>query len=332
MGKYNFGIIDGQYILRRNWSIQKNTSGVTESLLLKTFMQSIMKLKREFDFERPLICFDSAPYFAALENPEYKADRVYVNQDTLAELEQKLVFAEGEEAENLAKEIEQYKKDLYEEEIFRHAKMDITSNLTQFGFRTLKKAHWEADNLAFAIAERCRQTGLTAIMITTDHDWCNFRSKEIEYSTPKGDHRYDYVRKILNESKELGIPLYELGILHEIYGESHNNAKGFDFSEEVPFKEFAIRLYTGDQTLKGYQKAKNFYEAMNIRKHLPEVDNLIDFCMKGVKFEPYKWNEYTKMRRINLSYGVISSFNLESEKEYKNGILRSDATADNAES
>ena len=71
MGKYNFGIIDGQYILRRNWSIQKNTSGVNESLLLKTFMQSIMKLKREFDFERPLICFDSAPYFAALENPEY---------------------------------------------------------------------------------------------------------------------------------------------------------------------------------------------------------------------------------------------------------------------
>ena len=53
---------------------------------------------------KPIICFDSAPYFAALENPEYKADRVYVNQDTLAELEQKLVFAEGEEAENLAKE------------------------------------------------------------------------------------------------------------------------------------------------------------------------------------------------------------------------------------
>lgn len=330
MGKYNFGIIDGQYILRRNWAIQKSSQGVNEPLLIKTFMQSIMKLKREFDFERALICFDTAPYYAALENPDYKADRVYVNKDTLAELEQSLVFAEGEEAERIAKEIEQYKKDLFEEEIFRHVKMEITSKLTPFGFRTLKKAHWEADNLAFAIAERCRKTGLTAIMITTDHDWCNFRSKEIEYSTPKGDHRYDFVRSILEESKKLNIPMYELGILHEIYGQSHNNAKGFDFSEEVPFEEFAVRMFTEDSTLKGYEKSKRYYNAMNIRKHLPEVDNLLDFCMKGIKFSPQDWNTYIRSKKINIPYGAISSFVLDSEKEYTNGILRSDASTDNS--
>ena len=93
---YDFGIIDAQYILRRNWSIQKSRGKVNQFLLMKSFIQSVFKLKRDFGFDRALLCFDSAPYYAMLENPDYKADREYVTQESLEDMESNLIFMTDE--------------------------------------------------------------------------------------------------------------------------------------------------------------------------------------------------------------------------------------------
>lgn len=319
---YDFGIIDAQYILRRNWSIQKSHGKVNQFLLMKSFIQSIFKLKRDFGFDRALLCFDSAPYYAMLENPDYKADREYVSQESLEDLESKLMFAiDEDEIKELKKQIEEYKIKVENEKAFQYVKYEMVGSGTKLGFRTLIKKHWEADNIAFACAEKCRELGYSAILITTDHDWCNFRSKYVTYSTPKNDSRFEYTKGLVVQSRNLNIPLYELGILREIYGDSHNNAKGFDFSDKVSFDEFALKLFNEDTTLEGYSKARNYYEAMNIRSHMEEIQPLLEFTMlSGMELKSSDWFEFLTKNKFMLPIGNYNEFIVGNDKDYKRSV------------
>lgn len=322
MMSYDFGIIDAQYILRRNWSIQKSHGKVNQFLLMKSFIQSVFKLKRDFGFDRALLCFDSAPYYAMLENPDYKADREYVTQESLEDMESNLIFMTDEsEIAELKNRIEEYKVKIDNEKAFQYVKYEMVGNGTKLGFRTLIKKHWEADNIAFACAEKCRELGYSAILITTDHDWCNFRSKYVTYSTPKNENRNDYTKDLIFQSRKLRIPLYELGILREIYGDSHNNAKGFDFSDKVSFDEFALKLYNEDTTLEGYTKARNFYNAMNIKSHMSEIQPLLEFTMlSGIEVKVSDWFEFVSKNKFMLPVGNYNEFIIGNDKDYRKSV------------
>lgn len=279
-------------------------------------MQTIMKLKREQKFEKPIICFDTYPYYKTMGLEEYKGDRVYETQDTLDQMIADSLFLEGEELERAKQEIEQYEKDLENRQRFISAKNTVKT-LSKYGFYSAFKSHFEADDIAFAIAEKARQYGLTAILLSTDSDWVTFRSKEVEYSNPKGDHRYSLVKERLNESKSLGIPLYEIGVLHEIYNTSHNNVPIYAHTDTVDFSEFATKIYNQDTTLPDFEDINKVYVTMNIRQHLPELDKLLDFSLSRTDLATMvEWGDFLKSKKINLSYSTYSEFTKGINQDY----------------
>lgn len=308
---YDLGLIDGQYLLRRNWCVLRLHGDVKKDYLIKSFLQSVMKLKREIGFKRPLLLFDKYPYYKKLEAvEEYKTDRHYTSESDVDDLKKKLESPDltDEERAELEKQLADTQKDLRDNQEFTRAKYDIVTNGRDIGFPCLMKQGFEADDIAFAMSEKVRELGLTAVLVTTDHDWISFRSKEVDYCTPKMDHRNVDCRALVLLSRELNIPLYEIGVMKEIYDTSHNNVSGYEFSEEVPFKEFCTKLYTKDETLKGYDKISKTYDAMNMRKHLPELDKLLDFGLSYMKVDYTKWAAYTNERGIDISLSKYSEY------------------------
>lgn len=317
MSKYDLGIIDGELVLRRNYSANCKGQNANGNLLLKTFIQSIMKIKRENDFEKALICFDSFPYYKTMEVQNYKADRPYESQEGLDALREELLWASDEEREELEKQIEEYEKRLNDKKVYWDVKKTIKESLGRFGFYPLYKKFFESDDIAYGISEKVREKGLTAILVTKDSDWMSFRSKEVEYVNLKGDHRYPDVKRLLDESRVLGVPMYEIGVLHEIYDASHNNVSKYEFRDMVRFDEFAHKLYNQDSSLMGFDDINKTYKSMNIRHHLPELDKLIDFSLSRTDLaSPMEWQQFLRERRINISWSTYEKFRRNCNKNY----------------
>ena len=309
MAKYNIGIIDAEYFLRRNYSVNSRGGPANENLLLKTFMQSIMKLKRENDFDKALLCLDTYPYYKTMRVKNYKSNREYESQEGLDALREELLWADPEETAEIERRIEEYELRLSNKMVYWSVKRTIKEELGKFGFYCLYKKFFEADDISFGVAEKVREKGLTAILLTQDSDWTTFRSKEVEFCDPKGNHRYPDIKVKLEESKKLGIPMYEIGVLHEIYNASHNNVETYPFKDMVKFDEFAARLYNQDKTLIGFDDINETYTAMNIRKHLPELDNLINFSLTRTDLaSPQEWMEFLNKREINISWSTYEKF------------------------
>lgn len=309
MNKYDLGIIDAQYILRRNFSVQTmNEQTVDWRLLLKSFYQSIMKLKREFKFKRPILLFDKYPYLKSQGVEQYKTDRHYINEDDVANLVKEIMdCTDPIKKSELQDQLSSTQRGLYNEKQLIKAKYDVVKNGTSLGFPTLIKTGYEADDLSFGLTEKVREYGLSAILLTTDRDWVAFRSKEVWYSTPKFDKRNDLCKELIEYSKICNLPLYEIGVLKEIYGGSHNNVEGYEFSEKIPFTEFATRVVSKDETLPGLQKSFDFYNSMNMRRYLPELDKMLDFILGPLNITG-NWHTYCMERDIRLNYMTYSDY------------------------
>ena len=315
MSEYNLGIIDGQYILRRNLAMQAKYGKANENLLLKSFLQSIMKEKRDLDFEKVLICFDRQPYFRQLEGiEEYKADRHYTNQEEVEKLRERLLWEDDpEKIAELEKMISYKDTEAWNNSISAKVKYFIIDEMGKFGFYSLIKSHFEADDISFAIAERCPSLGLKAIMVSVDHDWVQFRNKNVKYTTPeqrgKRNERLDTARYLVGLSKSTGVPVYECGIIQELYKNSHNNVKSYEFCDMVPLEEFITKIYNHDSTLPDYDKMIRRYHATNIRKHLPELDKLINFSLSRTDLaSPEEWQRFLNERQINISWSTYERF------------------------
>lgn len=309
MSKYDLGIIDAQYILRRNFSILRNNGRIRLGELLKSFYQSIMKQKRDFDFERPILLFDKGPYLKEEVIKKYKKDRHYMCEDDITNLKKRIEeCTDPEEKERLEKELKDTEIQVFNESQMNKAKYDIVRNGFALGFPVIIKQGFEADDIAFAIAEDVRRLDMSAILITTDRDWITFRSKKVAYSTPKMDTRFDLCKEMVGFSNELDIPLYEIGVLKEIYDSSHNNVDGYQFTSSVDFSEFAKKVYTKDETLPGYAEISEIYDSMNMRKHHGELSQAISETFLPIRVDVNFYNQYAQERGVTLSYASYSSY------------------------
>lgn len=318
MAKYDIGIIDAEWNLRRLWCVAKSKNSLTKSSLERVFIQSILKFKREMDFARPLLLWDKTPYYKIQEVTEYKQDRQYTTEDDVALIKQRLQDPSLTESERreLQDRLNQAEQDVQEFKIRCEVKYDIIGNGRGAGFISLIKTGFEADDLAFAVTEKVRKLGKTAILITTDHDWVSFRSPEVDYSTPKFDHRNGDCRSIVLDSRRLNLPMYEIGVLKEIYYSSHNNVTSYEFSEKVDFDTFCTKLTSGDESLEGFEKASKVYNAMNMRKHLPELENLINFSLSECPVNMNDWNEFMSNREIRMSYSRFTEYTKDLEQSF----------------
>lgn len=303
--QYDVGIIDAQYILRRNFKAMRGR--VIYTLLEKSFLQSIMKLKKDIGFSRPVLCFDKGPYIKSETIKEYKKDRHYISSTDVEEIEKRINNSEElglseEEVEQLKKELESIKEQADNEAEFIKAKYDLINNLPSMGFPVIIKQGFEADDIAFALSEKVRELGKTAVLLTVDRDWVGFRSREVYYLTPndRRDTRDDICRYYIDISRRLNVPLYDVGILKEIYDSSHNNVEGYEFSGQVDFDTFITKLASKDTTLPGYDKAELFYKAMDIRPYLKDLDSDVNRALGFIYPNSKSWSDFCESRGINI--------------------------------
>ena len=315
MSKYDIGIIDGSYIIRRNMAAQSSYGKLDENLLLKSCIQSLMKEKRELDFDKCLIVWDRAPYFRQQEGiEEYKSDRHYVSYDDIEKLREELLWEDDPKRRaEIESQISEYEVKAWNNSISGKVKYVIIQELGKFGFYSLIKTGFEGDDLAFLIADKCPDLGVKAILLTSDHDWISYRNKNVQYTTParRGvrNNRFDDVRRMLDLSNRTGVPLYESGILSELYKNSHNNVEKYDFCDMVPLEEFISKLYKADSSLPGFEKYYKRYQAFNIRKHQPEAEKLINFSLTRTDLaSPQEWLEFLNKRSINISFATYEKF------------------------
>ena len=319
MSKYDLGIIDGQYVLRRNMSIQASGGKkVNQNLLEKSFLQSMMKLKRDFDFDKIIICFDKRPYLKEQGVEEYKGDRHYENQDDVNAINEELMFeSDPEKIQQLEDKLAETETKSYNNLISGKAKYDLIGNISELGFYCMMKKGWEADDLSFAVCEKCRQLDLSAILITSDKDWVSFRSKKIFYATPKGNTRLEHAKWLVGLCKSTQVPVYDIGILSELYGLSHNHAGAYEFSESVSLEEFIHKIYYKDSSLPGFDEYYKRYNAFNMRNYLPDIENYVNFTLSRTdKGNFYTWSKFCSERQINLPYGQYAKFLKDCNKDY----------------
>lgn len=171
---YKYGIIDLQYILMRNKNMsegynindyveQCNNTPLDQSIpdpipidkknLLKTTIQSIMKLKRDYDFQYPILLFDASPYHKVKAIENYKADRYIPTDEEIAELEKSKECKTPEEVRQI--EIEQKVIELKQLNfsVMQEIKYGFLSDdWNSYGFHAVLKKGYEADDLAYLLA------------------------------------------------------------------------------------------------------------------------------------------------------------------------------------
>lgn len=275
------GVIDAQYILRRNFSVLNKGKEVDVMNLVKIFMYSIMKLQKEHELDRVVLAWDKSPYIKKEGIPFYKCDRVYASQA--------MVDEESDPVEK-AKKLIRFKN----ETAFHSAKSFILSTFTPMGLCSIMKQGFEADDIGFYFAKIAKENEIKIKLITIDRDWVSFVNRFTTYVTPTHNMRLGMLKSKISLVKELQVPLYDLGVLEEIYSNSHNNVQGYAYKDTVNFSEFCSKMYQKDETLPGYGDAYVCYKAMNM---LPRIDMMrgeIEDAFRSKYTDPNRMYNYTK--------------------------------------
>jgi hypothetical protein len=229
MAQYTRGLIDFELINRRNVSVLK-----PEDLSLKNLLNinvlSIFKLIDQYDFDVPVLLFDSSPYFKSEFITEYKTNR---KRPTIEDLE--LLDKESKDYE---KQYNKIKHDILKNEIALEAKSYIINNWTHFTIPLIYKG-LEADDMSFMIS---RILNDKTIHLTKDTDYINhiYTNHDVLIISKKGNtlHKYDPVY-------ESQVPLEMQKVFHELFKSSHN---GIDVKKLKLSNEEIYTMYN-DKTL-----------------------------------------------------------------------------------
>lgn len=283
MEPYKYAFIDGNYILKRNGAAMSKGGSIKieEDQLKKSFYSSIARINRELatiinsdiGFEKAILLFDRYPYRKSAAFPAYKGNRVYYTKDYIKEHYAELL-EEGklEEAANQA--------DFNEK--MMHVKYDILWH-PEYNHKTLGIKGFEADDLAYLLAKSVENKPYKSIVISVDRDWNTFVNDNVDFITPPGgkwgmSRREDELTRDQLIASEFEVPIYELGILNELYNSSHNNIDVYKtIHPEIKYKDFCRAMYKGDIEIPDMDIYKCYYNAMNMNQYLEEFNNLDDY-------------------------------------------------------
>jgi len=272
--EYNYLIVDASYFLRRNFMVVQHMVNFNYSALIDSFLNSIFKLRREHCPSGELILlFDKTPYICSERIKQYKKDREYITQTDVDKIKEELEKETDEvKKKELAEKVAQLEQRVKVEAVYMHAKSSLAKCLKGTLFNAIQVQGYEADNLAYLLSKMIPD-GKRALLASVDSDWIYFVNNKVDYLRVRSKGRRDMYTTSkafpeLEESKQLGISLHNLGILKEIYYGGHNNVPGYCNleGELLEFPDFAKLIYSqqnfsDSSTLTEY---RNYYEALDI--------------------------------------------------------------------
>lgn len=305
--KYGLGVLDAQYLLRRNYTAIRGSSGgsVNSSDLIKSFLQSVNKIRNNFDIQRVVLCWDKGPYRKTSVVNQYKKDRHYTTSSDLDELRELMLGMEGEELEEAERELARMKVDLNSEQAFYNSRLEIIANLHLAGYYSLMKPGYEADDLAYFIATEAERRKVKTLLVTIDRDWVTFCNKYVRYITPNGDTRFNMLKEKVLQSKELGVSLYELGVLSEIYSGSHNNVMEYPYKDHIDFSEFTRSVMSNDEKIPDFERVKSFYDVMDMRDMYEGVKSMVESCFETQNMNFSNFTKYSFSKHIFVKHNDI---------------------------
>lgn len=323
---YDYGIIDAQYLLRRNKVVIERTYGgkLLKNKLIESFLNSVMKLKRENDFIYPILCWDKSPYLKTEAVKEYKQNRHHASEEEVLDLKDQISSLEEfltrsditdeqrSEAENKIKELKQsIENSILEMEnfkVFQSVKYDIIFQLSDTGFKSMIKSGFEADDLGYLLSKQILKENKTAILLTVDKDWVFFQNDNVVFRSIKyPDKKYLDLTDSWNNHKDV-LSMYEYGVLYEILEGSHNNVTSI--ITDVKFSEAINRFINNDETLPSFTDIKVYFSAMNVNNYESQITNLIYYVLNydNHKVMNGKLRMYCQRNFINLNYDNYLKF------------------------
>ncbi|MCQ2209134.1 MAG: hypothetical protein MJZ34_02470 [Paludibacteraceae bacterium] len=272
----NWGIIDGNFFLRRNFSAAKNAKTLLEDGhigLVKSFLSTIFKYRTDLGFENVIIAWDKLPYKKLADITEYKQDRHYATEEDVARLDELIKEASGKNLEELEKQREALIYDIQCEKIFHHAKNSLLSNLSDSKIINLRLTGYEADDIAYLTSRHLSSKGESCILVSVDSDWLTFLQPNVSFfketlhrSRRKGQLYTFDTAPDKESSEEIGCSLYEVGNLKEVYTGGHNNVSGYKH-KSVSFVDFAKGMLTENVELPEFEYFNKRVKALNINNY-----------------------------------------------------------------
>jgi hypothetical protein len=326
---YDYGIIDAQYILRRNKVTMEQISNghLIKNKLMESFINSIMKLKRENDFIYPILCWDKSPYFKTEAVKEYKKDRHHASEEEVTDLQTQLdqlmesmmdPEKSDEEKSEISKKIAEIESSIQKSvlemenfKVFQSVKYEIIGALQDTGFKSMIKTGFEADDFGYLLSKHIIAAGKTAVLLTVDKDWLFFQNDNVKFKSIKYPNKdYSYMTDPWNDVKD-NLTLYQYGVLYEIMEGSHNNVTSIKV-EDLSFSEAVTKFIKNDNTLPSYEDIKVYYNAMNVSNYEDQAMGLISHVLnpENHKVMQGKLKEYCLKNFISLNqynYGLFTS-------------------------
>jgi hypothetical protein len=290
-----FGLLDANYVLMRQKNMmmgeaQYENKVIDKSVLYGSFINCVMKYKREYDIQYMVLFWDKSPYYHTVAIENYKADR-HNSTEEVASLKEQLKNPDLTEEERAAL-LEQLRIEELDSKNFwamNEVKVDFLDNAEwkHAGFHSIYKRGYEADQLAMYVATKIsklyqKNKAINAVLLTADKDWVNFQQDGVEFISIYNGSRYENLENeyqdALKEYDEaypnakVKLDMYSYGILRELGGATHNNASVMLEDDEVgnnlPWSEYFYRVLNKKtlKDFKSYDILVNAYEAMNVFK------------------------------------------------------------------
>jgi len=312
MCSYKYGLIDGNYFLRRNFSAAKragNLVGDDPNNLTRSFLCTVLGYKEKINFDKTIVVWDYSPYKKLLDITEYKQNRHYATREELLELNE-LIEKEtdtNKKLELIAKR-DALQYDLDCEKVFADTKNALFNGLDSSSITNIRIKGYEADDLAYLISSHLSKNNESCILVTADSDWLAFVQGNVtvyKESRTKGTKYYTINESpYMAEAEELQCSAYVVGNLMEAYTGGHNNVDKYSHSE-IPFIDFARKLLQKDLTLPDYEYFWKRVAALNIENY--DNDIVVETFNKlmAVPIDNTKATELMK----SLGWNMLERFN-----------------------
>lgn len=259
---YDYGIIDAQWLLARNYfAIKGNYDQLPSNgsaMIASSVISSLIKFTEEHNFRKIILLFDTYPYHKhEILAGDYKSSRTYTTDE--------MVDEEEDPVQKRILEIDRFNLNQ------RGKAKWILKELGAFGMPSFYKKGYEADDLAYLVSNRIQELGQTGLLVSIDSDWNYWINPSVDWYSPnRGITTYQ------DTMDELGLPknlsLFDYKIHYDSFYGSHNdfyqtvtdenwNRTFVDFYKEFSNTDNKASLF------KDYNLYKKQIDAMDIHNY-----------------------------------------------------------------
>lgn len=306
---YDYAIYDAQWLLARNYfairgSSENKLSNTAYGSIVSSVLRSIIKMNSEVPARKIILLWDTYPYHKhTILSGDYKSSRLYTTED---------------DVENAENEEERLRLEIDAHNLHQRGKSKwILKDLSSYGLPSIFKSGYEADDLAFLISRKFKDSKERIVLVTVDTDWSYFTNDNVDWYSPKrGLSTYEDIKSDINLPSDL--ELFEYKRLYSSFYGSHDDYYNTvtDENYKLSFVEFYSKYKNNEPDLfsdkslfeKQYYalKIENYPEYNKVNSILYYMDSMGSIPSRGT-WEAFRVNNLIQVSDTEY-FKLIDSF------------------------